>query len=330
MGTEALEGKNIVLIGGGTGSSVFLRTLKKYTHNITSIVTVADDGGSSGSIRDSFDMVAPGDIRSCIVALADDESIMASLMDMRFSEKSFHKHSFGNIMLAAMNKLTGNFPLAVEKVSEVLAIKGRVLPVTTANVALKAYVSDGSVVMGESLIPIHCEMTGARIIKVELSPSNAEIYAGCQEAIANADIIVICPGSLYTSIIPNFLVQGMCDAISESSAMKYWIMNIMTQPGETDGYSMSDHVKAFEKHCGKLAEHIIYSSSSIHESALERYRLDHAAPVRAKIEASMQNSYEWHGIDTATVTNEGLIRHDSDIVWNFIASHAQMDKRYIV
>jgi uncharacterized cofD-like protein len=313
-----LSEQKFVLIGGGTGSAVFLRTLKKHTKNITAIVTVADDGGSSGFIRQSFGIAAPGDIRNCIVALADDESVIASLMDVRFDEPNFRAHSFGNILLAAMYKLTQNFPLAVKRVCEVLAITGKVLPVTTENVTLKAYISNGRVVSGESRIPQYCANTGSRIVKVAVEPEGAEIYEECAMEIEKADAIVICPGSLYTSIIPSLAVKGMREAIQKSKASKYWVMNIMTQRGETEGFTLSDHVKALESHCGRCADSILYSTSSISPAILRSYELENACPVVLDAGERPLAGYRLIGLDIARDVG-GYVRHDSEAVFERVA-----------
>ena len=186
----------VVLIGGGTGNAVLLRVLKKYTENITAIVTVADDGGSTGSLRNDMGIVAIGDIRNCLVALAEEESIMASLMDLRFTEGFVNKQSLGNIIIAGMNKICGNFPLSVKYISEVLAIKGQVLPVTTDNIVLSAKLSNGKVINGESKIPKYCAKSGLKIDRINLIPREAKVFGECVDAIKAADIIVYSPGSL--------------------------------------------------------------------------------------------------------------------------------------
>ena len=311
--------KKIVLIGGGTGSSVFLRTLKKYTENITAIVAVSDDGGSSGFMRSNFGIVAPGDIRNCIVALSEDESVLASLLDIRFTESIFKTQSFGNIMLAAMNKVTSNFPLAVKLVSDVLKIKGQVLPVTTDNVVLEAETDRGKVIRGESKIPRYCERTNSKIKKIHLVPSYAKLYAECSKAIEQADIILLCPGSLYTSLIPNILVNGMSEALSRSKANKYWIMNIMTQKGETVGYTLSDHVKTLEAHTDrKIVDTIIYNSGEIPTDILNRYKKENSVPIRNNFDDNVLGKYTVYGVNAVSIENN-KIRHNSDAVWEFLA-----------
>lgn len=317
---KILKNKKIVLIGGGTGSSVFLRSLKRYTPNITAIVAVSDDGGSSGLIRSNFGIVAPGDIRDCLVALADEESILAELMDLRFTEKAFRKQSFGNILLAAMSKITGSFPIAVQNVADVLAITGKVLPVTAENVILKGEMSTGKIIKGESYIPRYVERTSAKIKRMHLVPKDAALYPECKKAIDEADIVIFCPGSLYTSIIPNLLVSGMSEALANSKANKYWLMNIMTQKGETIGYSLSDHIKAFELHAGeKVVDKIIYNTKAIDEKVLSLYKKEKASTVVIDDDNEICAKYELVGLDIAEV-DENKIRHDSAKVWEFIAN----------
>ncbi|MCL1913858.1 MAG: YvcK family protein [Eubacteriaceae bacterium] len=320
--SEHLSDKKIVLIGGGTGSSVFLKSLKQYTKNITAIVAVSDDGGSTGFIRSRFNIVAPGDIRNCIVALADEESPIKELMDVRFTEGPFKKQSFGNIMLAAMNKVTNNFPLAVKHVSEALAITGKVLPVTTENVVLKALASTGKTIRGESRISAYCARKNCRIEMVRLVPEHAMVFPECLQAVGEADIILLCPGSLYTSLIPNLLVGGMQEALSESKASKYWVMNIMTQNGETIGYSLAEHVRALKAHAKAIdlcdiAGTIIYNTNILPSTALHMYNLEGARQVAIDLDDPILSGYKCVGVDSA-ISVDGVIRHDPDPVWRAI------------
>jgi len=223
----------IVVIGGGTGLSVLLRGLKHEPVHITAIVTVADDGGSSGRLREEMDMLPPGDIRNVLTALADTEPLMEKVMQYRFSTGTgLAGHNLGNLLLAAMNEITGDFVTAVKTLSGVLAVRGDVLPASTQSIRLKAEMTDGSLVVGESQIPL----TGKEIKRVFLDPEDAVPLSEALLAIAEADAILIGPGSLYTSILPNLLVRGLFAAIKRSPAPKIYICNVMTQPGETDGY----------------------------------------------------------------------------------------------
>ncbi len=235
------RGYRLVAIGGGTGLSTVLRGLKEYTSNLTAIVTVTDDGGSSGRLRNELGVLPPGDIRNCLVALADSESMMADLFQYRFNEgDGLTGHSFGNLFIAAMCGIAGDFDRAIKESSRVLAVKGRVLPSTLANVALEATLADGSTVKGET----HISRSGLPIKRLRLVPAQCHALPEALEAILAADMIVLGPGSLYTSIMPNLLVPGIAEAIERSKAIKLFVCNIMTQPGETTGMAASDHVRA--------------------------------------------------------------------------------------
>ena len=235
------RGTRIVAIGGGTGLSTLLRGLKEYTANLTAIVTVTDDGGSSGRLRQELGVLPPGDIRNCLVALADSESMMTDLFQYRFNEgNGLVGHSFGNLFIAAMSGIAGDFDRAIKESSKVLNIKGRVLPSTLSNVALEATLADGSKVLGETAI----SRAGSRIRSLALTPAECKPLVETLEAIAAADVIVLGPGSLYTSIMPNLLVPGIAAAVVRAPALKVYVCNIMTQPGETDGMSASDHACA--------------------------------------------------------------------------------------
>ena len=241
----------IVCLGGGHGMSTMLRGLKRYTRQITAIVTVADDGGGSGMLREDLGMPPPGDIRNCILALANTEPTMEKLLNYRFCEGVLSGQSFGNLFLAAMNGISETFDEAVHRMGEVLAITGRVLPVTNQNVHLEAEFENGTRVLGESKIFFHKKEQDCRITRVRLVPEHPQALAESVEAIRCADMIVMGPGSLYTSIIPNFLVDGIGEAVAASQACKVLVLNIMTQEGETEGYTGADHVRALLRHGGK-------------------------------------------------------------------------------
>ncbi len=275
------RGPKIVVVGGGTGLSVLLKGLKSYTSNITAIVTVADDGGSSGKIRGEFGILPPGDIRNCLVALADKESLMEELFQHRFSNgHGLAGHNTGNLLLTAMTQIAGDFQTAIRELSKVLAIRGQVLPATLKDCALCAELEDGTVIEGESKIP----RTNKPIKRVFLRPGNCEPVPEAISAINDADIIILGPGSLYTSIIPNLLVCGMADAIRRSSAVTVYVCNIMTQPGETDGYTASQHIKAIHQHAGSgLVDYAIVNNENIPNKLLRKYKDDGAVPVRPDI-----------------------------------------------
>jgi len=249
------QGYKVVAIGGGTGLSTLLRGLKRKTSNLTAVVTVSDDGGSSGRLQKELGVLPPGDVRNCLVALADDEAMVTDLFKYRFSEgEGLSGHSFGNLFLAAMSGITGNFDKAIKESSRVLNIKGRVLPSTLGIVRLCARLEDGSVVEGESNI----SKSGQRIKEVFFDPPYAAPLAEVIAAIAEADAIVLGPGSLFTSIVPNLLVDRIAHAIAASPAVKIYVCNVMTQPGETDGMTASDHVKALIENAGaKICDYAI-------------------------------------------------------------------------
>jgi len=271
----------IVVVGGGTGLSVLLRGLKEFDIDITAVVTVADDGGSSGRLRSDFAMPPPGDIRNCLVALSDVEPLLEKLWQYRFSSgEGLAGHSFGNLFIAAMTNITGDFETAIRETSKVLAVSGRVLPAVREAVILRAYMEDGTFVEGESQIPL----VEKKIQRVEVEPNDLEPLPEALEALQSADAIVIGPGSLYTSIIPNLLVKNLTDAIIASSAKKIYICNVMTQQGETDHYTASDHVKAIYDHTGvEVFDYILVNSAPIPPAVVEQYREKKAAPVVADL-----------------------------------------------
>ena len=276
----------IVAVGGGHGLSAMLRGLKRHTKNITAIVTVADDGGGSGMLREDLGMLPPGDIRSCILALANTEPTMQQLLSYRFSEGSLAGQSFGNLFLAAMNGISGSFDEAVRRMGDVLAITGRVLPVTNQNVYLEAEFDNGSRVLGESKIFYAKKINDCRIRQVRLVPEHPPALQDSLNAIACADMIVLGPGSLYTSIIPNFLVDGISEAIAKSGAVRAYIMNILTQDGETDGYTGEDHVRALLEHAGAgVVDVCIANNRTVPEEYMEPYRKEGVCQIELRREA---------------------------------------------
>ncbi|MCD7779135.1 MAG: YvcK family protein [Candidatus Gastranaerophilales bacterium] len=241
------RGPKIVAIGGGTGLSTMLKGIKKITNNITAVVTVGDDGGSSGKLREELGVLPPGDIRSCIAALADDEDLVAKLFQFRFKDcEGLSGHSFGNLFLTAMCAITGDMYRAVKESSKVLSIRGRVLPSTLDDMRLVAEMDDGSIIKGESNIP----ESGKKIKHLFSEPDNCKALEDVIWAIHDADLIILGPGSLYTSVIPNLLIKDISKAVNDSKAKKIYVCNIMTQPGETDGFKVSDHVKTLISHAG--------------------------------------------------------------------------------
>jgi uncharacterized cofD-like protein len=254
------RGPRIVAIGGGTGLSSLLRGLKTYTSNLSVIVTVADDGGSSGRLRDEYRILPPGDFRQCLIALADAEPLMKQLFDHRFKEGSLDGHSFGNLFIMAMADVTGNFEQALRESGKVLAVKGTILPSTLQDVTLVASIN-GGMVAGESKIP----MQNAPINHVFLKPDGAQINPEAAQAILSAELIIVGPGSLYTSIMPNLLVEGMVEAIKASPALKVYICNLAAQNGETDGYGVDDYLRVIQEHVGSnLFDFVLVNSNVAH------------------------------------------------------------------
>lgn len=307
-----IKGPKIVTIGGGTGLSTMLRGLKKYSSNITAIVTVADDGGGSGALRQDLGILPPGDIRNCILALADTEPLMHKLLQYRFAEGVLKGQSFGNLFLAAMDGISTNFEEAVRHMSEVLAVTGRVYPVTLQDMALCCELEDGYKICGESKIGHHDDFHPGRIIRAYLDPAHAEPLPEVIEAIKEADLIILGPGSLYTSVIPNLLVDGVPDAIKESKAIKAYVCNVMTQPGETEGYTVSDHVKAIEAHSYPgILDYCLINVDTAPEELLHRYSQDRAELVKNDVEELIKNGINIIGGQFVAVNN-GLVRHDAD------------------
>lgn len=273
----------IVTVGGGTGSSVLLYGLKNFTKNITAIVTVADDGGGSGVLREDLGMLPPGDIRACLIALSNSENEMEQLMRFRFDENCgrLAGQSFGNLFIAALNGIYGDFEIGLKEASKVLAITGKVLPMTLEDVTLYAELEDGSVIEGESNITFLTRKSGGRIKRVYLEPELSKPPFESLEDIKNADIIVLGPGSLYTSVIPNLLVEDLRDAIMESKAKKVYVCNVMTQAGETDNFSAYDHLNAIITHCGKnFIDYILVNNKEIPDDVKLKYEYkDSSSPV---------------------------------------------------
>ncbi len=322
------HGPRIAVIGGGHGLSNMLRGLKDYTENLAAIVTVADDGGGSGALRQDLGMPPPGDIRNCLAALANTEPLMKQMMDYRFQEGSLAGQSFGNLFLAALNGISPSFDTAVRRMSEVLAITGRVLPVTTADVQLEAEFENGASVVGESKI-FHCKKKeDCRITKVRLLPERPKALPEALSAIHEADMIVLGPGSLYTSIIPNLLVDGIVDAIRESTALKIYACNVMTQEGETEGYTASDHIAALFKHSVPELFHLcLVNSSPIPRDVAERYAAEGAELLRYDADRCAALGVELVSRPIATV-QDGYVRHHPDkLAQELILLHAERNVR---
>lgn len=315
----------VVTIGGGTGLSVILRGLKEYELDLTAVVTVADDGGSSGRLRSDFAMPPPGDIRNCLVALADTEPLLERLLQYRFARGSgLDGHSFGNLFLAAMTDILGDFETAIRETSRVLAVRGQVLPAAREDVKLRAILADGTIVEGESQIP----QGGQRIHRVELVPRDVSPLPEVLTAIHEADVIVVGPGSLYTSVLPNLLIPSVAKEIAQSKAKKVYICNVMTQPGETDNYSAAHHVEEIYRHVGvKLFDYILVNGASLPSEALEQYQAQNSYPVRVDMEAL-------HDLGVKVIARDFVhyatyARHDSRLIAEEIVSLIGYDKQTI-
>lgn len=308
-----MEGKgiNVVVIGGGTGLSNMLRGLKMLTSNITAVVTVADDGGSSGRLRDSMNMVPPGDIRNCIAALARDDEVITDLFQYRFEEdasEDLRGHSFGNLFLTALVELGGskNMADAVKNACSILKTRGQVLPVSNEPMILNAEMSDGTVVQGESNIP----EAGAEIKKLFAEEPVPKVLPEVVEKIQEADMIILGPGSLYTSIIPNLLVTEVADAINDSEATKIYICNVMTQPGETDDYSVSDHIAALCQHAPgkKIIDYVIANNAPPDKRQREKYIEKHQMPV--SLDHDRIRGFDIKVYETNLLQRGDLVRHN--------------------
>lgn len=304
------RGAKIVAIGGGTGLSTLLRGLKHYSANITAIVTVADDGGSSGRLRREIGVLPPGDIRNCIAALADEEKLLTELFQYRFQAgDGLNGHSFGNLFLTAMSEVTGDLERGIAASSHVLAIRGKVFPATLSDVSLWAEMDNGEIVEGESNIP----KAKGKIAKFGCNPPNPPALPAVIKAIQEAEYIILGPGSLYTSVIPNLLVPEIKEAIAKSVAPKIYVCNIMTQQGETDSYTVADHIRAIDNVCGeKLFDAVLVQGRSPSEEALQKYAEEFSHPVfldREDVKNLGRRIVSAHIMDEDEETK--YIRHDS-------------------
>ena len=316
------RGPKIVAIGGGTGLSTLLRGLKQYSSNITAIVTVADDGGSSGRLRREMGILPPGDIRNCIAALADEEKLLTELFQYRFhAGDGLSGHSFGNLFISAMTEITGDLEQAIDASAKVLAIRGKVLPATLTDVSLWAKLADGRLIEGESKIT---EAMG-QIRQIGCHPADPVALPAALAAIKEADYIIIGPGSLYTSIIPNLLVPAIRQALAQVTVPRVYVCNIMTQPGETDNYSVADHIRAIEKVCEeRVFDAVLAQRTSPSPQSLELYAQEHSHPVFLDREEVGKMGYR---IVLANVMAEdevtAKVRHDPQrlarVLWRWYA-----------
>ncbi len=299
------RGPKIVAIGGGTGLSTLLRGLKGYSSNLTAIVTVADDGGSTGRLRQEFGVMAPGDIRQCIAALAEAEPLMSKLFQYRFTEGTgLEGHSFGNLFLVAMSEVTGNFETAIHEASRVLNVRGAILPSTLEDVTLSARTSENEMVHGEHNITER----GTAIRELFINPASAEAHPDAVRAILEADLVVIGPGSLYTSVLPNLLVTGIQKALLATEARRIFVCNVATQQGETDGFTVADHLEALERHAGGGVIHAVVANNNIAASLPEAW---HSAAVPVNRDGMSAFSHV-RLVLADVVAEENRYRHDPE------------------
>jgi len=319
------KGPRIVALGGGTGLSTLLRGLKEFTANITAVVTVMDDGGSSGRLREELSILPPGDIRNCIIALAEDESKMAQLFQHRFgnSSGSLNGHSLGNLVIAGLKEITGSFDRAIEETSLILNIRGQVLPATLEDVTLVAEMEDGQLVRGECNIAADPR----RIKRMMLSKTRVAPYEKVLEQIRRADIIVLGPGSLFTSLIPNLLVEGIAKEIEEAPATKFYVANLMTQPGETDNFTLSDHLKALKEYIDiSTFDFVILNEEEIPPSLIKRYQAEGSRPVVNDLKEV--NEFGLHVLpakllDTIELGGKLTVKHNSKKLAKVITERAK-------
>lgn len=312
----------IVTIGGGTGLSTLLKGIKNYSSEITALVTMADDGGGSGVLRRSFGMLPPGDVRNCLLALSDIEPEMNTLLSHRFEKGELKGQSFGNLFLLAMNEIYGSFEEAVKMASSILRVKGTVMPITVNDVNIEATYDDKSKAFGESILPAEAIKDNKKIKRVELCPKDVEPLDGVITAINKADIILIGPGSLYTSIIPNLLVKGVTEAILSSPAKKIYVQNVMTQHGETDDMSVKDHVEAIFEHSDKIFDSIIINNKVLSEDLKKKYQEEYQEQIFLTYDD--KKFLEEEGIDyiEGDCLDDGdYARHDSEKLSNMIIDY---------
>ncbi len=327
IGFRLATGPRVVALGGGTGLSTLLRGLKSYTRNITAIVTVTDEGGSSGRLRMEWGVLPPGDVRNCIIALAENDSALNRILNFRFDKGELAGHSLGNLVLLAVTELAGDFRLAVEEMNKLLAIRGRVLPVTTEAVTLVGEDSKGKRYRGELEVALH----GRELKEVFLEPSDAKPLKEVVEAIEEAEAIILGPGSLFTSILPNLLVPGVAGAIRSAEVPRIYVANIMTQPGETDGFTVYDHVQWIRQVLGQYPDFVLVNETPAPDEILRRYREAGSEPVlitgREETRLLRAGVQVVQG-DFLEITAGGLVRHQTQRVSEAIMRVARETKEF--
>ncbi len=326
------RGPKIVAVGGGTGLSMLLKGIKHITNNITAVVTVGDDGGSSGRLREEMGILPPGDIRNCIAALADDEDLVTKLFQYRFKTgEGLEGHSFGNLFLTALCSITGDMVRAVKESSNVLSIRGRVLPSTLDDMKLVAEMEDGRIIKGESNIP---EAHG-KIKRLYTDPVNCTPLEDVITAIRDAELIILGPGSLYTSVIPNLLVEEISKEIAKSNAKKIYVCNIMTQPGETDNYAVSDHIRAIMQHANssKVMDAVLVNDF-LPKNLADKYEKAGSYPVRLDLDNVSSLGIEVFSKKLIEDSPEGLVRHSSTrvarAIYSWFRRHGKDDKAFFL
>ncbi len=314
LSAERANGPRVVAFGGGTGMSALLRGLKEYTDRITAVVTVTDNGGSSGRLRNNFDIAAPGDIRNCLLALADIDPLVARTLQYRFEETEFKDHCFGNLFITVLTRLVGDLGTSVRELNRLLNVRGRVLPATSTRVSLVAQHPDGTKSTGE----VQITRSGKAIQRVEIRPQPIPMSPEVRQAVEEADLFLFGPGSLYTSVLPNLLLDGLVDAIQETGKSRVYICNIMTQPGETDGFSLSDHLAALRAHVGDdFPDAVVAHQGEIPAAIRDKYLERGAEPV----ECDLDERGEFSGVRLITgdffstveeTADESPVEGDSD------------------
>jgi uncharacterized cofD-like protein len=316
----------IVALGGGTGLSILLRGLKEISTDITAIVTVADDGGGSGVLREDLGMLPPGDVRNCILALANKEPILQDLFHYRFEEGRLKGQNFGNLMIAAMVGISDSFESAIKKISDIFAITGEVFPVSEEDIVLYAKLRDGTTVIGESNIPHEVVKKGMPIEEIWIEPKDAKTYEMVVTKIKQADMIILGPGSLFTSIIPNLLVTEVVAAIDASQAPVFYIANIMTQPGETDGFTAGQHLESILKFTSlKHVDYLVANTGVVDKEIISRYTRESAAPVLlTSLDREKLNALNIKVIEGDFVEEKkGYIRHNASIISEMLLSRVE-------
>ncbi len=300
-----IEDLRVVAFGGGTGLPVLLRGLKDRVRDLTAVVTVADDGGSSGRLRQELGVAPPGDVRNCLVVLSERQSL-AEVFNYRFGAGDLLDHTVGNIIIAALADLAGGFCEGVEQAARFLRIKGQVYPAATESLTLVVRYADGTVSRGESAVPC----TGKKVSAVSVEPEGAVAPPGVTGAIERADVIVLSPGSLFTSTIPSLLGGGVRDALATFDGPVVYVANVMTQPGETDGYAVSDHLRAISDHAGPVLTDVLVHAGGLPEGLVARYEAEGAAPVRFDRKVVESLGVRVREADLLSEKLESGVRHD--------------------